>query len=251
MDWSLSKVIRIESGAVGISTNDLRALLSLYEIRDRHQTDELIELARVGRQTSWWGKYRHDITAQYLQYIEFEEAVSVCREYSPFIIPGMLQTREYATSVMRKLATRDDPEEQIQARVEIRMARQQLLQREPSPNLLTVINEAAIRHMLGERDAAGEQIAKLIELANRPNVTLEILPFRAGIRRGMLDPFIILEFPDPEDSDVLFLESDVRELILSQDEAGEIARYRELFEELRSSSLRPAGTIAYLEDLAR
>jgi Domain of unknown function (DUF5753) len=251
MDWSLSKVIRVESGAVGISTNDLRALLNLYEIRDRRQTDELIELARVARQTSWWGKYRHDITASYLQYIEYEEAISVHREYATFVIPGLFQTREYALSVMQRLASEGDSEAQMLARVEIRTARQRLLQREPSPILFAVINEAAIQCMLGDRDVADGQIARLIELANKPDVMVEILPFGAGIRRGMLDPFIVLEFPDPEDSDVLFLESDSREFILSQDEAGEIAGYRELFEELRSSSLGPAGTVAYLENLSR
>jgi len=251
MDWSLSKVIRIESGAVAISTNDLRALLGVYEIHDRNQTDELVELARAARQTSWWGRYRSDVTPQYLQYIEYEEAISVYREYSPFVVPGLFQTKDYATSLMRRLATHDDSEEQIITRVEIRMTRQQLLQREPSPILLAVIGEATIQHMLGERDVADGQIARLIELANRPNVTIELVPFGAGLRRGMFDPFIILEFPDPEDSDILFLESDVREFILSQDEAGEIAGYRELFEELRSSSLGPAGTLAYLENLGR
>src|SRR5690242_20043852 len=101
MDWSLSKVIRIETGAVGISTNDLKALLHLYAVHDADRIDELTELARASRQTSWLSKYRADITSQYMQYIEYEEAASVLRMYEPLLLPGLLQTEEYIMSILR------------------------------------------------------------------------------------------------------------------------------------------------------
>ena len=94
------------------------------------------------------------------------------------------------------------------------------------------------------------QMARLIELAGRPNITLEIVPFSAGFHRGMLEPLHILEFPDHEDSDVLFSESS-RDMILSRDESGEIAGYRVVFEHLRDASLGEVGTLAYLRNLAR
>jgi hypothetical protein len=90
MDWSISKIIRIETKASGISTNNLRALLSLYKIRDSGRADELVELARASRQPSWWSKFKGDISPQYLQFIEYDQAASVVRNYDPLLLPGLL-----------------------------------------------------------------------------------------------------------------------------------------------------------------
>jgi hypothetical protein len=251
MDWSLSKVIRIETGAVRISTNDLKALLSLYGIDDRDRTDELVELARASRpSSSGWSEYRADISPQYLQYIEYEEAATVLRLYEPLLLPGLFQTEQYASAIIRELADPGTPVEVIRTRIEIRLRRQRLLEQAVPPTLICVLDESAVQHMAGEPSVASDQIARLIDLAGRPNVTIEIVPFSAGLHRGMLEPFLILEFPDPEDSDVLFSESS-RDIIVSHDEVGEITGYREVFEQLRSISLGPAGTLAYLANLAR
>jgi hypothetical protein len=250
MDWSLSKVIRIESGAVSISTNDLRALLNLYEITDRDRVDKLVELARASRQASWWGRYRTDISAQYLQYIEYEEAASVLRMYEPLLVPGLWQTEEYATAIIRELAIPGAPEDLIRTRIEIRMRRQELLDQDSSPTIFCVLDEAVVQRLAGQRDVARGQIARLLDLAVMANVTLEIVPFSAGFHRGMLESFLIVEFSDPEDGDVFFSESS-RDTIVSHDAAGEITGYREVFEGLRSISLGKEGTIAYLRNLAQ
>jgi transcriptional regulator with XRE-family HTH domain len=247
MDWSLSKVIRIETGAVGISTNDLRALLNLYAVHDADRTDELIELARASRQTSWLSRYRADITPQYLQYIEYEEAASVLRMYDPLLLPGLLQTEEYAAAILRALAVPGTPAELIQNRIDIRLTRQRLLEHATPPTLICVLDESVISRIVGERNVAQRQLARLIDLASRPNITIQIVPFTAGLHSGLLEPFIILEFPDPEDSDVLYLESS-RDAIISHDEAGEITGYREVFEQLRDISLGPADTLEYLRN---
>ena len=250
MDWSLSKIIRIETGAVGISTNDLRALLNLYQISDADRIAELIELARASRQTSWSARYRGSISPQYLQLIEYKEATSLLRSYEPLVVTGLFQTPEYADVVIRKLADPDTPEDLLRTRLEIRLTRQQLLD-QPSPlTVVSVLDEAVIQHMVGERDVALGQLDRLISLATRPNITIEIVPFRAGIHPGMLESFVILEFPDPEDSDVLFVETS-RDHIISHDEAGEISGYLEVFEGLRSISLGPDDTLAYLTSLAK
>lgn len=246
MDWSLSKVIRIETGAVGISTNDLRALLGLYQISNPDRMSELVELARASRQTSWSSKYKGDISPQYLQYIEYEEAASILRMYDPLLLPGLLQTEDYAATIMRELANPGTSAEIVRNRVEIRLTRQRLLEQSTPPTLICVVDESAIRRLLGERNVARTQVARLIDLANRPNITIEMVPFSAGLHQGMLEPFIILEFPDPEDSDVLFLESS-KDMIISHDEAGEIAGYREVFERLRQISLGPAATLDYFK----
>lgn len=249
MEWSLSKVIRIESGAVGVSANDVRALLGLYGITDRDRADELLDLARASRQSSQWSRYRAEISAQYLQFIEYEEAASVLRMYEPLLIPGLLQTREYATAIIRQLADPSDPESLLRTRIEIRMKRQELLDSDSPPTIFFIIDEAAVQRMAAQRDVARGQLARLIDLGSRRNVTLEIVPFSAGFHRGMLEPFLILEFPDREDEHVLFLETS-RDTIFSHDEDGEITGYREVFEDLRGVSLGPAGTLAYLRGLA-
>jgi transcriptional regulator with XRE-family HTH domain len=249
MEWSLSKVIRIESGAVGISANDLKALLALYGIGDLGRTDGLLELARASRQTSWWSRYKGDVSAQYLQYIEYEEAASALRMYEPLLLPGLWQTREYATAIIRELADPETPDGPIESRIAIRMQRQELLGRDSPPTIFCVLDEAAVQRMAGQRNIARGQVARLIKLAGRPNMTLEIVPFSAGLHRGMLEPFLIAEFSDPDDGDVLFSETS-RDTIFSHDEAGEITGYREVFEELRRISLGAAGTLSYLENLA-
>jgi transcriptional regulator with XRE-family HTH domain len=247
MEWSLSKVIRIESGAVGISANDLRALLSLYRVTDRSLTEELLDLARASRQRTRWSGYRAEISPRYLQCIEYEQAASLLCIYEPLLLPGLFQTEEYATAIIRQLADPGTSEDVIDTRIEIRMKRQEVLEQDP-PTIFCVLDEAAVQRMVGERDVAPAQIARLVDMANSPNVTLEIVPFTAGFHRGMLRPFLILEFPDPGERDVLFSESS-RDTIFSHDEAGEITVFREVFEDLRSISLGAAGTLAYLRNL--
>lgn len=247
MDWSLSKIIRIETGAVGISTNDLRALLQLYRIDGGERTGELVELARASRQSSWWSKYRGDISPQFLQFLEYEEAASVSRTYEPLLIPGLLQTEDYADALIRKLADPGTPADLIRTRMEIRLTRQHLLEQDSPPTSIFVIDEAAIQRLVGERAIASGQIDRLIRIANKPNVTIEVVPFSAGLHRGMLESFVILQFPDAEDSDVLFIETS-RDLIVSRDEATEIAGYLEVYEDLRGISLGD-DTLGFLTNL--
>lgn len=250
MDWHPSKIIRIETGAVGISTNDLKALLGLYKIHDSERTDELIELARASRQSSWSSKYRGRISSQFLQFMEYEEAASVLRTYEPLLVPGLLQTEEYADTIIRKLADPGTPADLIQTRMEIRLTRQHLLEQPSPPTLIFVLDQAAIQRLVGERNIARGQLDRLINLATRPNITIEVVPFSAGLHHGMLEAFFILEFSEPEDSDVLFVETS-RDLIVSHDEAGEISGYLEVFDQLRSISLGSDGTLAYLTDLIK
>jgi hypothetical protein len=250
MDWSVSKVIRIETGAVSITTNDLKALLSLYEIRNSERVDQLVELARASRQSSWWSKYRGDVLPPFFQFLEYEEAASVVRAYDPLLLPGLSQTKEYADAVIRKLADPGTPESLMRTRLEIRLARQNLLEQPSPPTIMYIVDEAVIQRLVGERSIALGQLDRLISLANRPNVTIEVIPFNAGLHSGLLESFVILEFPDPEDSDVLFIESS-RVFIVSHDEAGEISGYLEVFEHLRSISLGRAGTLSYLTNLAQ
>ena len=248
MDWSLSKIIRIETGAVGISTNDLVALLRLYKVKDSQRVKELITRAKAARQQAWWSKYRAALPPTYFQYIEYETSASIIRSYETILIPGLLQTEEYATAVVQQSKV-DLPSRQVKSLIEVRMRRQELLLKQPKPPLLFfVLDEAVIRRLTGDQGLRKTQLEKLIELAGRREVTIEILPFAVGLHRGMTDNFNILEFPGSAD-DVLYFESG-RGAIFSRDVTEEVTAYRELFEDLRRASLGPKGTLDYFIETA-
>ena len=212
MDWSLSKVIRIEAGSVGISTNDLKALLRHYQFVDPERIDELIALARAARERSWWSGYREVAPAALLQLIGYETDASITRNFETLLVPGLLQTEEYAPRVIREWEQRA-AESRVKTLVEIRMRRQELLDRADSTLRFFILDEAAVRRLVGGKAVMRRQIRRLIEMAARPNITIELVPFSAGAHPGLKGPFVILEFPDPGDDDVLYLESARGDLI--------------------------------------
>jgi transcriptional regulator with XRE-family HTH domain len=249
MDWSLSKVIRIETGSVGVSTNDLHALLRLYGIDDAQRVNDLVAVGREARQQTWWSKYRGSVSPTYFQYIEYETAAVALRSHEIILIPGLLQTQEYATALAQRGRLVLAPKS-MRTMVEIRMKRQeQVLGGKEPPLAFFILDEAVIRRLMGEKAVAAGQIARLLDLATQPRVTIEIVPFSAGLNRGMYENFSILEFGGPGDHDILYFES-ARDAIFSHDEAGEITTYRELFEELRGVSLGPEGTRDFLRERA-
>lgn len=249
MDWSLSKLIRIETGAVGISTNDLTALLRLYSVKDPKRVRALVAQAKEARRPTWWSNYRAVLPPTYFQYIEFETSASSICTYETSVVPGLLQTEEYATAVTERNRFDPDPKT-VKALVEVRMKRQQLLLDRPRPpHLFVVMDEAVIRRLAGDKGLRQAQIEKLIRMTDRPEVTIEVLPFSAGIHRGVIEDFSILEFGGTDDNDVLYFEG-ARMTTFSRDEADEIALYHELFEEMRNLSLGPQGTRDYLIEVA-
>jgi len=249
MDWSLSKLIRIETGAVGISTNDLTALLRLYNVKDIKRVRALVAQAKEARKQTWWSKYRPVLPPTYFQYIEFETTASVIRNYETLAIPGLLQTEEYAIAIA-KLSRFDSDPKTVKTLAGVRMRRQELLFNRPSPPLLFfVLDEAIIHRLLGAKDLRQAQLEKLISMADRPEITIQVLPFSAGIHRGISENFNILEFGGTDDNDVLYFEGS-RQSSFSRDETDEIALYRELFEEMRNLSLGPKGTRDYLIEVA-
>ena len=245
MEWSPSKIIRIEAGSVGVSANDMKELLRLYGITDPKRVDELLTLARVARERST--TYR-DAPPKLLQFIEYEAAASAIHMFQPALVPGLLQTEEYARTalgVLRPEAT----EAQVDASVKVRMKRQEILNRTEPVELLFVMDEAVIRRQVGGEDVMRRQVRHLVEVANRKNVTLEVVRFSAGAHAGMEGPFVIFEFPDTEDDDVLYLETSHGELII-RDEPNEIAAYEERLASLRRLSAGPKGSVAFLERVA-
>jgi len=246
MDWSLSKLIRIENGTVGISTNDLKAILAHYKITDEARTAELLGLSRGARERSWWSAYR-DMPPRLFQLIEYESASFIIRNFQPMLIPGLLQTEEYATTMIRNLSPQSTAHE-VNAVVELRMKRQQVLQQPEMPLTFFILDEAAVRRLVGGQEAMRRQIQRLLDESDKPTVTIEVVPFSAGAHPGMQGPFMIFEFPDAEDDDALYLEGPT-ESRWNRDDPDEITSFRERFEALRQLSLGPQGSIDLLRRL--
>jgi transcriptional regulator with XRE-family HTH domain len=225
MDWSISKVIRIETSAVNISTNDLRALLNFYDVgHDRIET--LVGVAKAAREAPKWSLYRDVATPEYISFLGYESSAAIIRNFEPLLVPGLLQTEEYAREVVdaieeRTLRTENTLETRVDALVDLRMQRQELLARENPPELHFIIDEAVIRRLVGGPDIMRGQLRRMRELAEAPNITMRIVPFTYGIYQRLRVPYVLFEFADPEDEDVLFIENPLGDLIIRENSPEE------------------------------
>lgn len=245
MDWSPSKLIRIEGGQVSISTNDLRALLNFYNIKDSRRTTSLLELARSSRGTSFYDQYISVLKSGFRDYLAYEAAASVIRQYDPVLISGLLQTEEYARTILEDAAGFD--EEKVESAWLVRQHRQDAVHdRDDSPELNVIIDEATIRRRVGvgERTMI-RQLERLKEYASKPHVTLRVLPFSAGAHPGMLGNFIMLEFAEADLDELVHIET--LEDVTIKDDSDLIARYRDRFEFLEGLCLSPEDSVAFFD----
>ncbi|WP_412516120.1 helix-turn-helix domain-containing protein [Actinomadura madurae] len=247
LEWSLSKIIRIEGGTVRVAVSDVRVMLQQYGV-PQERFDEFLTLARAARETAWWSAYRRILSPQLAELIGFESAAGVSREFQPLIIPGLLQTSAYAREILSSLRG-EDAADQIDELVEVRIRRQEIFEGDTPPRFFFVIDEAAISRPVGGDAVMRSQLSHLLEMAKRPNVTIEIVPFARGAHPGLVGPFNLIEFAEPEDDDVLYLEGAQGELI-GRDYREEVVRYREKFEALRRLSLGPEGSAVLLNTVA-
>jgi transcriptional regulator with XRE-family HTH domain len=253
MDWSQSKLIRIESGAVNISTNDLRALLNYYNV-DQGRIEDLVNVARTARETTRWSVYTNVARPEYLAFLGYESSASIIRNYEPFLVPSLLQTEEYARTTI-SMTEADNPTK-IDPLVDLRMERQELLVRQPAADLHFIMDESVIRRTTGGRDVLRRQLRHLSKLVeDHPNVTIRIVPFRKGMYTRQQIAYTLFEFSNPEDEYVLYVEDPQQgEYILreSSPEAGtnSPARYLEVFYELEQIVSRQ-DTLDLLRDATR
>jgi transcriptional regulator with XRE-family HTH domain len=249
MDWSQSKLIRIESGAVNISTNDLRALLGHYGV-DSDRSNALVDIARAAREPTPWSIYRDVATPEYIAFLGYEASASIIRNFEPLLVPGLLQTEEYARTVI-SVAVAHNPQK-IDPLVDLRIERQELLVREPAPSLYFIMDEAVIRRVAGGRDIMRRQLRHLQKLAEYPNITMRVVPFEAGILPYQRLPYVLLEFPAVEDGDVLYVENPEGEYLIRETSPEEQDRnspipYMEVFFKLEQIARRE-DTLRLLQD---
>ncbi|GAA0366372.1 helix-turn-helix domain-containing protein [Actinoallomurus spadix] len=203
---SHSKISRLELGRRGFKQRDLEELLTLYGVDGGAERATLLELAELATAPPWWREYADVVPRWFEDYLGLEQAASVIRTYEVQFVPGLLQTPDYARAVIR-LAHRDQPEAVIDRRVGLRMKRQRLLLQRPNPpKLWAVIDEAALRRPIGGAATMRAQLRHLLEIAELPNVTVEVMPFSAGGHAAAGGPITLLRFPEDDIPDVVYLE---------------------------------------------
>jgi transcriptional regulator with XRE-family HTH domain len=248
MDWSLSKLIRIETGRVSISTNDLKALLTHYDIADPAHREQLVQLARVARQKPWWQDYRDAVPSEYAQFIGLEAEAESIRIFQPTLVPGLLQTQDYARAILNNRAADQFTDQHAEARATVRMRRQQEVVRGPSaPSISVILDEAVLRRSPSDEAVLRDQLAQLAELGSLPHVTIRVLPFDVGVFSPS-GHFTILSFPDPDDHDVVYLESVVANEFI--DSAPETQKYVAEYERLARRALSKADSVTFVKEVA-
>jgi hypothetical protein len=202
---SESKISRMELGRVGFKERDVADLLTLYGVDDEPERQRLLALVHDANAPGWWHSYTDVFPDWFEQYLGLEAGAAVIRTYEIQFVPGLLQTKEYAKAVVM-LQHGGAPPSQLERRVELRTARQEVLTRPDPVQFWAVVDEAALRRPVGGLDVMRRQIEVLIEMTKAPNVTLQVMPFRAGGHAAAGGNFSILRFPDPDLADMVYIE---------------------------------------------
>ena len=221
-------------------------LLTLYGVTDSMERSVLLNLAREADTSGWWHAYA-DILPTWLEpYVGLEATASAIQTYQIQLIPGLLQTEGYARTLVRQHSAATD-EEIARRRAELRACRQEILRRPDAPQLRAVIDEAALRRLVGTREVAREQLRFLMEVADHPAVTLQILPLTASAHPSTGGPFTILLFAEPDVPKVVYIEQLTSALYL--DEAAEVSNYLEVMEQLSLQAEPAASTKKIISDI--
>jgi transcriptional regulator with XRE-family HTH domain len=246
LGWSESKLSRIETAHTGIRNADLERLLAAYGA-DEAARSKLSAMAGRSRQKAWWEAYGDALMDAYETYIGFEaEAVSIST-YESQVVPGLLQTAEYASAIMQA-SFMDDPQDIFDRRVQVRMARQAVLTRDPPPRLRAILDEAVLRREVGGPDVLRRQMLRLIEVSEQPTITIQVLPFSVGAHPALDGSFILLEFAGGSDQPLVYSEGKTGGVFRSK--SDDIGLYRRSFQALCASALSPEKSSDLISALA-
>lgn len=245
LDWSPSKIIRIEQGAVGVAPTDVRALLATYGVTDERLVAELIELARGSKKQSW-SDYKSVYSKESLALFGSEAAAKIIYKYEPTFVPGLLQTADYARAL---LAGQGRSSDEIELMVNARLERQELLDSDARPDLEFILGEAVVSRTVGSRRIMRRQLERIKELGGRPGISLRLLPFSAGAYPRMGGAFTILEFDDEKLDDLLYLENAGGETV-TRDDPELVAEYRDAFVTIEGMAIKSDGFADALDEIA-
>ncbi|MEV7142719.1 helix-turn-helix domain-containing protein [Streptomyces tauricus] len=247
--WHQSKVSRIETGRSGVKPADVRRLLDAYDVRDPELYELLVVLAGAdddGRH-HWWHAYRGLLPSTYSDFISLESQAGAMRTLENSVVPGLLQTPEYAREVTRA-AVDGAHDGKVDALVEVRLARQDVLRSNKPLRLSAVLDEAVLRRTVGGPEVMARQLDRLREAAHLPHVRIQVLPFGVGAHVGVTGPFVIFSFTNRSDLDVVVLDHLTSSLYLEQRE--DLRLYEEAFDSLQGQALSPEDTLDFIAGVA-
>ncbi|MDQ0829491.1 transcriptional regulator with XRE-family HTH domain [Streptomyces achromogenes] len=246
--WHQSKVSRIETGVSGSKPADVRLLLDAYGVADQQLRELMLALAGDGGgRDHWWHAYRGVLPPAYRDFISLESQASAMRTLETTVVPGLLQTPEYARAVTGAAVEGLD-EEQLDTLVEVRLARQDVLRAQPPLELNAVLDESVLRREVGGPEAMARQLRRLAEASRLPQVSLQVLPFTAGAHIGVTGPFVIFSFSRTSDLDVVVLDHLTSTLYLERKE--DLQAYAQAFNALRAHALSPGESSDYIAAIA-
>ncbi|MFG2884793.1 helix-turn-helix domain-containing protein [Streptomyces sp. NPDC048297] len=195
---------RLEKAEVALKPLYVEKLLETFGA-DRQEIDEFVDLAEQANEPGWWHSYRDAVPSWFTAYVSLETGAKTLRTYEPQYVTGLLQTPGYACAVLRG-GLPNGTEEELARRVELRLRRQSLLEREDAPTLWVVMEEAVLHRAVGSPDVMREQIERLLEMSELPHVSIDIVPFAAGAHVGACAPFTYFRFEEPELPDIVYSE---------------------------------------------
>src|SRR5918992_1179808 len=251
LDWSPSKLIRIEGGKSTISKTDLQALLRHYGLSSPARESRLQELARGARERAWWNSSRGEVSDTYLSYIGYGAGASFFRQSQSTVIPGLLQTPEYAQVIVSMTIGGGERTRAARLRTE---RQNEMAQRDVQPWRFYVLDEAVIRRHVGVKQnpmIMPNQLRRVADQAEASDrLTVRVLPFTHGAHSGMYGPFTLLEFDGPL-ADVLYLEGGRAPSVMVTGDDPRVIEYRDMFETLVAEALSETESVALMRDVAQ
>jgi transcriptional regulator with XRE-family HTH domain len=244
---SRSKISRLERGRVGFKARDVNDLLTLYGVTDPTVRAGMLALANQANATGWWAKYGDILPDWFESYLGLEAAASRIRSFELQFVHGLFQTEGYARAVT-VLGHKTASEEELERRVGLRMARQDLLTSHDPPRVWSVMDEAALRRPVGGREVMRAQLKHLREVADLPQVTIQAVPFSRGGHAGAGGSFSVLRFAEPDLPDVVYIEQLTSALYL--DRRTEVDHYMEVMNRLSADALTPRETLRFIGEVA-
>jgi Domain of unknown function (DUF5753) len=243
-----SMVSRFESAEYPIRRGDVLALLDLYSVSAEGIREGLLRLSDDVWRKGWWDGYVNTVDRQYIDMPWLEARAERLRTYEAMLVPGLLQTREYAETLIRNEAAAGTPEEQIGRMIDLRMTRQQVLSSEAPADFAAVVDESALRRVIGGSEVMRNQLAKLRDFAEWLNVELRVLPLSRGAHAGLDGAFWLFEMPEPY-PDVAYVDNLAGAVYVEENAA--VDRFRQAYDQLSAAALGGKESVALIAAVAK
>jgi transcriptional regulator with XRE-family HTH domain len=242
------KIHRLENGQVGFKDRDLVDLLKLYGITDGEEIAALLEMAGEANSPGWWFRYGDVVPSWFRTYMDLESAATLIRTYEGQLVPGLLQTADYVRATVAGMMLQRSPDE-VERRVALRLARQQLLERPDGPKLWAVVEETALRRTIGDGQVMRGQLERLVDASRLENVVLQIVPLTIGVHPAMTGAFSILRFADQELPDLVYVEHLTDALYL--DKPDDVTQYTHVMDNISMLAAPPGKTVDILQRILK